>query len=615
MTFVYTSILIIFKEHKLKSLLALNKYIVKYWIPISLGILCVILNNYFSIFIPVFVRQGIDDALIKIQLVHFDNSSIISSNLVWNALGFGSAIFIAAILKGVFLYYTRQTLIVTSRKIEFDQKNELFQKYQRLGETFFRKNYTGDMMSRITEDISNVRMYIGPSIMYYANMLFSFIMILTQMFLVNSYLTLWVLLPLPFLSYSIYKVSDKINRGSKRIQEQLSMLTTKSQETFAGIRIIKSFGVENNFAQDFENAGLEYRRRALNLAKINALFFPLMALLMGLSTIIVLYIGGREVQNGKFTPGNVAEFIIYLNMLIWPVASLGWTTALVQKAAASQKRINDFLSESEYIGTGSNPFTFQHQLTLKNISHRYESKLSDALHDISFQINKGDFIGVVGKTGSGKSTLLQILTRQISPKSGNMVLDQMDVEHINLVEYRNNIAYVPQDVFLFSESIRENILFGLNYNKVSPEEDEYSPLEIEEKLQFAIRMAHFEEDINQFPQGLDTIIGERGVSLSGGQKQRLSLARALMRDAQILVLDDCLSAVDANTEKRIIDHLREYAQLKTVIMSTHRISAISRSTRILVLAQGKLQAINTHDELLNSNEFYSWLNKNQVEKQ
>jgi ATP-binding cassette subfamily B multidrug efflux pump len=589
-----------------KSLLTLNKYIFKYRLSISLGILCVVLNNYFSIFIPVFVRQGIDDALFKIQLIHAGSSSIISSNLVWNAVGFGVAIFIVSILKGVFLYYTRQTLIVTSRKIEFDQKNELFLKYQRLGETFFRRNYTGDMMSRITEDISNVRMYIGPSIMYYANMLFSFAMILSQMFMVNSYLTFWVLLPLPFLSYSIYKVSDKINVGSKRIQEQLSNLTTKSQETFAGIRIIKSFGVEQNFVNDFLTAGKDYRKRALELAKINALFFPLMALLMGLSTIIVLYVGGREVQNGRFTPGNVAEFIIYLNMLIWPVASLGWTTALVQKAAASQKRINDFLAENEYTGEGSLPFIFEKQLSLENINHQYQNKLSFALQGISFTINKGDFIGVVGKTGAGKSTLLQLITRQISPHNGSILLDNIDLQSISLFDYRNHIAYVPQDVFLFSESIRDNILFGLADGNTSPEI-------IENKLNWAIKMAHLQEDIKLFPNGLDTIIGERGVSLSGGQKQRLSLARALMRDAEILVLDDCLSAVDANTEKLIIDNLRDFAQNKTVVLSTHRIAAITRSTKIIVLNDGKMDAINTHNELVKSNEFYNWLNNNQVE--
>lgn len=591
----------------MKSLSALNKYILKYWVSISIGIACVILNNYFAIFVPVFVRQGIDDALMKIQLIHSSSSSIIFSNLIWNAIGFGVAISIASVLKGIFLYYTRQTLIVTSRKIEFDQKNELYQKYQRLGETFFRRNYTGDMMSRITEDISNVRMYIGPSIMYYANMLFSFIMILTQMLMINSYLTFWVLLPLPILSYSIYKVSSKINQGSRRIQEQLSVITTKSQETFAGIRIIKSFGVENNFAKDFNEAGLEYRRRALSLAKTNALFFPLMALLMGLSTIIVLYIGGKEVQNGRFTPGNVAEFIIYLNMLIWPVASLGWTTALVQKAAASQKRINDFLSEDEYSDVGNLPFQFSNNIHFDHVSHQYQGKDFRALNDIQLEIKKGDFIGVVGKTGSGKSTLLQMITRQIVPQNGTIHIDGVKLNDVRLSDYRNHIAYVPQDVFLFSESIRDNILFGLADAQTSPEK-------IEEKLNEVLELSHLIEDVNLFENGLDTIIGERGVSLSGGQKQRLSLARALMRDADILVLDDCLSAVDAHTEKIIVDHLRNYAKGKTVIMSTHRVAVINQSSKIVVLSDGKIDGVGVHSELLKSNDFYTWLNNNQVEK-
>jgi len=591
----------------LKSLSALNKYILKYWVSISIGIACVILNNYFAIFVPVFVRQGIDDALMKIQLIHSSSSSIIFSNLIWNAIGFGVAISIASILKGIFLYYTRQTLIVTSRKIEFDQKNELYQKYQRLGETFFRRNYTGDMMSRITEDISNVRMYIGPSIMYYANMLFSFIMILTQMLMINSYLTFWVLLPLPILSYSIYKVSSKINQGSRRIQEQLSVITTKAQETFAGIRIIKSFGVEDNFAKDFNEAGLEYRRRALSLAKTNALFFPLMALLMGLSTIIVLYIGGKEVQNGRFTPGNVAEFIIYLNMLIWPVASLGWTTALVQKAAASQKRINDFLSEDEYSDVGNLPFQFSNNIQFDHVSHQYQGKDFNALNDIVLEINKGDFIGVVGKTGSGKSTLLQMMTSQIVPQNGIIRIDGVNLNDIQLSDYRNHIAYVLQDVFLFSESIRDNILFGLADAQTSPEK-------IEEKLNEVLKLSHLNEDVSLFENGLNTIIGERGVSLSGGQKQRLSLARALMRDADILVLDDCLSAVDAHTEKIIVDHLRNYAKGKTVIMSTHRVAVINQSSKIVVLSDGKIDGVGLHSELLKTNEFYTWLNNNQVEK-
>ena len=591
----------------MKSLSALNKYILKYWVSISIGIACVILNNYFAIFVPVFVRQGIDDALMKIQLIHSSSSSIIFSNLIWNAIGFGVAISIASILKGIFLYYTRQTLIVTSRKIEFDQKNELYQKYQRLGETFFRRNYTGDMMSRITEDISNVRMYIGPSIMYYANMLFSFIMILTQMLMINSYLTFWVLLPLPILSYSIYKVSSKINQGSRRIQEQLSVITTKAQETFAGIRIIKSFGVEDNFAKDFNEAGLEYRRRALSLAKTNALFFPLMALLMGLSTIIVLYIGGKEVQNGRFTPGNVAEFIIYLNMLIWPVASLGWTTALVQKAAASQKRINDFLSEDEYSDVGNLPFQFSNNIQFDHVSHQYQGKDFNALNDIVLEINKGDFIGVVGKTGSGKSTLLQMMTRQIVPQNGIIRIDGVNLNDIQLSDYRNHIAYVLQDVFLFSESIRDNILFGLADAQTSPEK-------IEEKLNEVLKLSHLNEDVSLFENGLNTIIGERGVSLSGGQKQRLSLARALMRDADILVLDDCLSAVDAHTEKIIVDHLRNYAKGKTVIMSTHRVAVINQSSKIVVLSDGKIDGVGLHSELLKTNEFYTWLNNNQVEK-
>ena len=397
----------------MSELASLNKYLFRYKWLILLGIVCVVLSNLFAIYIPVFVRLGIDDALWISQ-----NISLIENDLLYGAalktvLGFGVAIFVASLLKGIFLFLMRQTLIVTSRNIEYEQKNEIFQKYERLSEEFYRNHYTGDLMSRISEDVSNVRMYIGPSIMYFANVLFSFIMIVAQMLMINTSLTIWVLLPLPFLSYSIYIVSKKINIGNKRIQEQLSLITTKAQETFAGIRIIKSFGAERHFNKDFLESGKVFQAKNLQLAKVNAIFFPLMTLLMGLSTILVLYIGGWEVKAGRFTPGNVAEFIIYLNMLIWPVASLGWTTALVQKASASQKRINEFLNEPEQPDTGLTPFPDFQKLTLNVPHYQYLDKDYPALQDMELEIPKGQFIGLIGKTGSGKTTVIQLLTRQL----------------------------------------------------------------------------------------------------------------------------------------------------------------------------------------------------------
>lgn len=585
----------------LSPLKSLNIYLLKYRWYFLFGILCVILSNVFSIYIPVFVRQGIDDALFISRISSIPNSNILYSGALMNAMGFGLAILIAAILKGVFMYFMRQLIVVNSRRIEFDQKNQLFRKYLKLDETFFRNNYTGDLMNRITEDISNVRMYLGPSIMYFANILFSFVLIVSQMWMVNHTLTMWVLIPLPFLSYSIYRVSQKINIGNKKIQEQLSTITTKAQETFAGIRVIKSFGAESSFNKDFYQSGLELRKKSLELAKINALFFPLMAFLMGISTVIVLYIGGLEVEKGLFTPGNVAEFIIYLNMLIWPVASLGWTTALVQKASASQKRINDFLSEEEVVNPGNKEFSFEKNVQLVNLNYQYQDKNHLALSNISLEIKKGMSYGIVGKTGSGKSTLIQILSRQLAVGDSTYLVDGIPVLDFQLSSFRSKIAYVQQDVFLFSASIKDNILVGASR--------EVSDTELEEVL----RLSALESDLKLFKDGIETIIGERGVSLSGGQKQRLSLARALLRDAEIYLLDDCLSAVDAETESRIIENLSSIQKNKTWIMSSHRVAPLLDSDEIWVLEEGTLTARGNHKFLIENNHFYQWLNENQQE--
>jgi len=585
----------------LSPLKSLNIYLLKYRWYFLFGILCVILSNVFSIYIPVFVRQGIDDALFISRISSIPNSNILYSGALVNAMGFGLAILIAAILKGVFMYFMRQLIVVNSRRIEFDQKNQLFRKYLKLDETFFRNNYTGDLMNRITEDISNVRMYLGPSIMYFANILFSFVLIVSQMWMVNHTLTMWVLIPLPFLSYSIYRVSQKINIGNKKIQEQLSTITTKAQETFAGIRVIKSFGAESSFNKDFYQSGLELRKKSLELAKINALFFPLMAFLMGISTVIVLYIGGLEVEKGLFTPGNVAEFIIYLNMLIWPVASLGWTTALVQKASASQKRINDFLSEEEVVNPGKKEFSFEKNVQLVNLNYQYQDKNHLALSNISLEIKKGMSYGIVGKTGSGKSTLIQILSRQLAVGDSTYLVDGIPVLDFQLSSFRSKIAYVQQDVFLFSASIKDNILVGASR--------EVSDTELEEVL----RLSALESDLKLFKDGIETIIGERGVSLSGGQKQRLSLARALLRDAEIYFLDDCLSAVDAETESRIIENLSSIQKNKTWIMSSHRVAPLLDSDEIWVLEEGTLMARGNHKFLIENNHFYQWLNENQQE--
>lgn len=566
------------------------------------GILFVLLTNVFSASVPVLVRLGLDEALKQSLWITGEGDSLASTIIFQTALAFGIGILLVAIIRGVCMYYMRQTLIVVSRKVEYDLKNRLYHKYQKLGESFYRKHMTGDLLSRMSEDVSNVRMYIGPAIMYFANMIFTFVVVIYQMLQANASLTVWVLLPLPVLSYSIYQVSRRMNMGNKLIQEQLSLITASAQETFAGIRIIKSFGMESTFSAKFQVEGEEYKQRNMRLAKINALFFPMMLLLMGLSTLIVIYLGGKEVEKGAFTPGNLAEFVIYLNMLIWPVASLGWTTALVQKAAASQKRINEFLNAIEHQEDRGTPFQLKQNITFDGVTFTYEGKTQPALRDITLKIEQGEIIGITGRTGSGKSTLVQLLAGMYyaSEDSQRVLVDGVPLQNIDLHDFRRHLAYVPQDVFLFSETIRDNIAFGIETGEISDEE-----------LQKAVQAACLENDIPQWPEGLNTLLGERGVSLSGGQKQRVALARALVKRAELYVLDDCLSAVDAETERHIIDHLSQWLKDSTAIVVAHRIAPLRMANRIVVLEDGTITDIGTHDELLARCEYYRNLNESQ----
>ncbi|MFZ9754438.1 MAG: ABC transporter ATP-binding protein [Bacteroidia bacterium] len=592
----------------MKALFALNIYLLKYRWPMLAGIGFVVLSNVLAVLVPSFLRQGLDDALFQSLWMRGEGLGDLPDRIGHLALAFGAALLLAAVAKGVFMYYMRQTLVVVSRKVEFDLKNQLYAKYQRLGEGFYRQHFTGDLMSRIGEDVSNVRMYIGPAIMYFANVLFTFIAVLYQMIKVNAELTLWVLLPLPILSVSIYHVSRLINVGNKRIQEQLSTLTTLAQETFSGIRVIKSFGAEFAFNKRFYEEGLEFQQRNLKLAKVNALFFPLMLFLMGLSTLLVLYLGGKAVEEGTFSPGNMAEFILYLNMLIWPVASLGWTTALVQKAAASQKRINEFLDYPEPQEGDGVGYAFDRELSIDIQSFQYAGKSEPALHGIKGCIPKGSILGITGKTGSGKSTLMQLLAAQLGQDSGarfegDIRLDGLAVSSIQKKEYRAHLAYVPQDVFLFSETIEENIMFG------TQAQDRQA-----DTLNKAIEWAQLQRDLSQWPQGLQTLLGERGVSLSGGQKQRVSLARALVRDADLYLLDDCLSAVDAETEQAIISQLKIELKGKTAIIVSHRIAPLQFTDEVWVLEEGTIAQRGSHESLLEQEGLYKQLYEMQHEQ-
>lgn len=583
----------------MKELLALNIYFKRYAGKMLFGVFCIVLSNMVGVYVAVFVREGLNEAVVHSRTASGLGGEALIGIVYASAAGFVVLLLLAAALKGVFMYLMRQSIVVVSRKVEFDLKNDIYNQYQRLGVSFYRAHFTGDMMARISEDVSNVRMYVGPAVMYFANIIFTFITVITQMMMVNTELTLWVLIPLPLLSYSIYHVSKIINRRNADIQNQLSVLTTASQETFAGIRVIKSFGSERSFFEDFSAKTEEYRRLNMRLAVVNSLFFPLMILLVGISTLMVLFLGGKAVEAGTFSAGNIAEFILYLNMLIWPVASLGWTTALVQKAAASQKRINEFLDypvevESDHIL----PFQFHHQITWQNVTFTYPGARKPALTDINLVIPKGKILGITGKTGCGKTTMAQLLSCQSVPDSGKILFDDVPPLDISRSDFNRHIAYVPQDVFLFSDTLAGNIAFGVAEGEES-----------EEKITEAAMMAGLGRDIAQFPLGLKTLLGERGVLLSGGQKQRVSIARALIKDADLYIFDDCLSAVDADTEKEIIQSLTSKLEGKTAIIISHRLASLQAADHIILLNDGVIEEQGTFADLVKAGGSFTELHQ------
>ncbi len=563
----------------MKSLLSLNKYFIRYkWLLIG-GFAFVVLSNIFNVLIPYLVREVLDQTSLQAQLLpnfkHTDAYPHYTSKLLKTALLFGILILLASLIRGVFMFFMRQTLIVMSRKIEFDMKNDIFEHYQKLSQNFYRKNFTGDLMNRLSEDVSRVRMYVGPAIMYIINLVFTFITVIFMMVNVNLQLSIWVLLPLPILSISIYYVSEIINKKSDKIQEKLSDITTLAQETFSGIRVIKFFAAEKTFFNQLETESENYRKQKMGLTLVDSLFNPLMLIMVSLSTLITIYLGGKGVINGTFTFGNIAEFVIYVNLLTWPVASLGWVTSLVQRAAASQKRIDEFLLEKPEIVNHSNtPFRFQEAIAFKNVSFTYPDKNQTAISNLNLTLKKGETLGIIGHTGSGKTTIASLLLRLIESNNGSILIDEQDIKAINLSDFRQQIGYVPQDVFLFSDTIANNIAFGL--------QEETS---IEKIIQYA-KIAEVHENILGFKDGYNTIVGERGLTLSGGQKQRIAIARALIKNPEILILDDCLSALDHETEKKIIAHLTQVLKDKTGIIISHRLSSIMHCNNIIVLENG-----------------------------
>jgi ATP-binding cassette, subfamily B, multidrug efflux pump len=589
----------------MKELKHLNKYLLKYKWHLVLGLLFVIISNVFQIIPAQMVRHSIDLVVDNIRVYRsFSNSTAQQSFFEIFARGillYAVLILVMALLRGVFLYFVRQTLIVMSRLVEYDLKNEVFNHYQSLSLSFYRRNNTGDLMNRISEDVGRVRMYLGPSIMYGMQLITLFMMLIPVMFAISAKLTWYALVPLPILSISIFYVNNIIEHRSEQIQKSQSRLSTFVQEAFSGIRVIKSFIREKESVINFTKESDEYKRQSLKLTRVQSLFFPLIMGLIGLSTILTVYAGSVEVINGSLTFGNIAEFIIYVNLLTWPVASLGWTTSLVQRAAASQKRINEFLkTKTDIISEKNLTPEIKGKVEFKNVSFTYPDTGIEALKNISFVINEGESLAIIGTTGSGKSTVSNLISRLYDVTSGEVLIDNTPIKHFNLLSLRSQTGVVPQDVFLFSDTIFNNIAFGL----LKPEES---------KVLQAAKDADVYSNIVAFPQGFNTRVGERGITLSGGQKQRVSIARAVVREPKILILDDALSAVDTKTENTILNSMKKIMKGRTSIIISHRVSSAKLANKIIVLNEGTIVEEGTHENLLAHNGTYRELYEKQMQ--
>ncbi|KAA3440299.1 ABC transporter ATP-binding protein [Rufibacter hautae] len=574
----------------MKSLKYLNKYLLKYKFRFFWGIVFVIVSNIFAIIPAQVVRHAFDLVREGITMYNlhdgFAQQEQVYDSFARSTLFYGAVIVLMALLRGIFLFFMRQTIIVMSRLIENDLKDEIYAHYQTLPLSFYRKNNTGDLMARISEDVSRVRMYLGPAIMYGINLVVLFLMVIPYMLSVNVELTIYTLLPLPILSVSIYYVNNIIEKKSDEIQKSLSGITTFVQEAFSGIRVLKSFVREQDSHANFTTASNTYKDKSLELNFVNSLFFPLILFLIGLSTIITVWFGGKEVINGSITPGVIAEFLIYVNMLTWPVTALGWTTSLVQRAAASQQRINEFLhTKTDIISQQNLEKEITGAIVFDEVDFLYPDTGIHALKKLSFEIHPGETLAVIGNTGSGKSTIAALVCRLYDTTGGRILIDGEDIRNYSLSSLRSQIGYVPQDVFLFSDSIRNNIGFGV----------EALP---EEKMLQAAKDADVYENIMHFPAQFDTVLGERGITLSGGQKQRVSIARALAREPKILILDDSLSAVDTKTENAILNSLQRVMKNRTSIIISHRVSSVKLANRILVLDDGVVVQHGTHEELM-----------------
>lgn len=588
----------------MKELAHLNKYLLKYKHFLLLGLLFIIISNIFQILPAQFVRYALDLVIDNLNVYKiFEGATLqedYNENIKRSVVIYALIILGMALFRGFFLFLVRQTIIVMSRHIEYDLKNEIYEHYQSLPISFYRRNNTGDLLARISEDVSKVRMYIGPAIMYGMNLITLFLMLIPIMFAINARLTLFALIPLPLLSFSIYYVHNIINRRSEEIQRSLSGLSTFVQEAFSGIRVLKSFAREDESASRFAEKSNEYKLKSLKLTRVNALFFPLILFLIGLSIVITIFVGGTEVINGTLSFGNIAEFIIYINLLTWPVTALGWITSIIQRAEASQKRINEFLKEKNNIISRRNlEQEIKGNITFDKVFFEYKDSGIIALKDVSFEIQKGKTLAVIGTTGSGKSTIANLICRLFDPTDGKICIDKMDIRDYNIQNLRSQIGYVPQDVFLFSDTIDNNIAFGS------------TDLSDDDIIQAAID-ADLHENIIDLPNGFNTILGERGITLSGGQKQRLSIARALVRNPKVLILDDSLSAVDTKTENNILNNLKGIMKGRTSIIISHRVSSAKLADHIIVLDDGVIVEHGSHDSLISKGGMYKQLYEKQL---
>ena len=574
----------------MKSLLHLNKYLYKYRVRLLSGLFFVALSAWLKVYSVDYVKESIDWVVKNVT-----QSSGFMPAAIWHLLKLASIFFGLTIVSGVFLFLTRQTIIVTSRLIEFDLKNEVFEHYQKLDLAFYKRNNTGDMMNRISEDVSSVRNYVGPAIMYTTNTITIVAFTLIYMIKINLVYTLYVFSPLPVLYLSVYYISNQINNRSTLAKQQLSILFSKTQETFSGIRVIKSYMLEKTVAADFEKQCIDYKKKNIYLVNMDALFQPFLMFLIGVSLVLIVYIGGRQMLVGKVSGGDVLAFVLYVNYLTMPVASVGWITSLVQRAAASQTRINEFLhTEPTIKSEEDNAVEVVGELEFANVSFTYPDTGIKALENVSFKVGKQESLGIVGRTGSGKSTIAQLICRLYDTTSGIIWVDGKNIRRIPLPSLRSKVGYVPQEVFLFSDTIAANIAFSTDGQGES----------LRKKVEQSAKDAAIYDNIMEFKDGFDTYVGERGVTLSGGQKQRVSIARAMLKAPNILVMDDCLSAVDTNTEQEILYNLQRYMEGRTTVIISHRVSSVKMCDKVLVLDHGKVAEYGTHEQLLGASGLY-----------